>query len=481
MTPLSARFAAVYSSLALPLLALLTLNNGPQTVTVITGNENSGTYDNPLTQIQALQTSGAESKIWGTYSTQHLFDTYEAFSCHCQGLAWLIDGRFAISHSARKDRTALFVAQNGANDTVMMKIGTGDHPGGIQAAGKVVAVPIKGGSNGSEVVFMDCRNREKPVELSYLKISGNQAEAAGIAYDSKRACHWVITTNARYGYGFGDANLYKSNRKSLFDADCRFTYVATISNLFGSEAGTQILFDPSGQMYVAALYRVVTSREESLEETSKRSALGMTATEDGTEMIALSAIDNHDSASPTPRLLLDKKLSDSGIGTDFGSGWRWGGTIKKADDGRLEAVAVARTLAYGVSEQYTKTRTWSQPPSVAPTVSYTVKVYTGNVSGAGTDSNIYLTIKGGKGSTPATVLNPKISGNAFERNRTDTATLTNMFDVGTIQSIIVTSDDKYAGSAWYLGWISVTSSNGSTKTFTANRWIEKGKLTATLR
>lgn len=79
------------------------------------------------------------------------------------------------------------------------------------------------------------------------------------------------------------------------------------------------------------------------------------------------------------------------------------------------------------------------------------------------------------------MLNPKTSGNAFERNRTDTATLTKMFDVGTIQSIIVQSDDKYAGSAWYLGWISVTSSNGSTKTFSANRWIEKGKLTVTLR
>lgn len=106
---------------------------------------------------------------------------------------------------------------------------------------------------------------------------------------------------------------------------------------------------------------------------------------------------------------------------------------------------------------------------------------TGTVSGAGTDSIIYLTIKGTNGSTPATVLNPKISVDAFERYRTDTATLTNMVDGGTIPSIIVTGDDMDAGSAWYLGWISVTSSNGSTKTFTANRWIEKGKLTATLR
>ena len=118
--------------------------------------------------------------------------------------------------------------------------------------------------------------------------------------------------------------------------------------------------------------------------------------------------------------------------------------------------------------------------SAAPT-DYKVTVYTGDKVGAGTDSNISIVIQGSKGQTPAITLNPFISGNAFERNQTDIAQIASQFDVGDIQSVTITSDDKYAGSAWYLGWIEIRATSGSVKRFNYNNWVQKGNLTVTLR
>ncbi|MGC4042389.1 MAG: PLAT/LH2 domain-containing protein [Armatimonas sp.] len=111
---------------------------------------------------------------------------------------------------------------------------------------------------------------------------------------------------------------------------------------------------------------------------------------------------------------------------------------------------------------------------------YTVKVYTGDKFLAGTDSNIFLAIQGATGKINEVRLNPLISGNAFERNQTDTITLKGFPAIGEIQSITIRSDDSYPGSDWYLGWVEISGPNIATKRFTLNDWIQKGKLTRTL-
>ncbi len=112
---------------------------------------------------------------------------------------------------------------------------------------------------------------------------------------------------------------------------------------------------------------------------------------------------------------------------------------------------------------------------------YTVRIYTGDRLGAGTDSNIFLSIQGASGQVGEQRLNGLISGNAFERNQTDTVILTGLQSVGEITGITVRSDDRYPASAWYLGWIEISSPGIATKRFTLNDWIESGKLTRTLR
>ena len=111
---------------------------------------------------------------------------------------------------------------------------------------------------------------------------------------------------------------------------------------------------------------------------------------------------------------------------------------------------------------------------------YTVKVHTGDVRYGGTDSNIFLSVDGTKGSFGNVRLNPMISGNAFERNETNTVSLVNYPDVGELTGMTIRSDDKFAGSDWYLGWVEISAPGMATKKYTLNNWIQKGKLTRTL-
>ena len=114
------------------------------------------------------------------------------------------------------------------------------------------------------------------------------------------------------------------------------------------------------------------------------------------------------------------------------------------------------------------------------TRNYSVRIHTGDKFGAGTDSNIFLSIKGTQGYIGEQRLNGLISGNAFERGDTNTLTLSGLESVGELVNITVRSDDKYPASAWYLGWIEISSPGITTRRFTLNDWIQNGKLTRTI-
>lgn len=104
---------------------------------------------------------------------------------------------------------------------------------------------------------------------------------------------------------------------------------------------------------------------------------------------------------------------------------------------------------------------------------YQVSIKTGDKTGAGTDSNVFMTIYGENGQTVETRLNGLISGNAFERNKIDDLTLKDLPDIGFLKKVTIRSDGSYAGAAWYLESVTI---NGRTARF--NTWVESGKLTA---
>ena len=104
---------------------------------------------------------------------------------------------------------------------------------------------------------------------------------------------------------------------------------------------------------------------------------------------------------------------------------------------------------------------------------YTVSIKTGNIRGAGTDSNIYVRLIGADGKmTDEVRLNKLISGNAFEQNRTDTVTASFNCDVGTVDEIQVRSDMKWLAADWYVDWIKVRQEGSKIETtFTVGEWI----------
>jgi hypothetical protein len=116
----------------------------------------------------------------------------------------------------------------------------------------------------------------------------------------------------------------------------------------------------------------------------------------------------------------------------------------------------------------------------AARVDLAVTVVTGTVSGAGTDSNINLVIGGTQASAGDHRLNGYVSGDAFENGDTDHLTLRGVVDPGEITWITVRSDDRHAGSDWFLSSITVTAPNREPAVFGCNCWIKAGQLERTL-
>ncbi|MFJ9432617.1 PLAT/LH2 domain-containing protein [Streptomyces sp. NPDC101490] len=117
-------------------------------------------------------------------------------------------------------------------------------------------------------------------------------------------------------------------------------------------------------------------------------------------------------------------------------------------------------------------------PAQGRAASYQVAVYTGDVHNAGTNSNIYLTVKGALGDSGRHLLDS--SDNDFEQDTTSNFTLP-LAEFGTLQSVYVESDNSGSASGWYLGNIKITdTTTGHWASFVYNNWLEDDHLTATI-
>lgn len=122
------------------------------------------------------------------------------------------------------------------------------------------------------------------------------------------------------------------------------------------------------------------------------------------------------------------------------------------------------------------------------TGAFYIEVKTSDVSGAGTNSNIYLTVNGSKGSTSEIELDLMAEdGDNYERGDLDVMCIG--FDkksIGEIQSITIRKDDAGRGADWHLEYITIKEivSKGQTPQaykFTWKDWIEDETVTLTNR
>lgn len=153
--------------------------------------------------------------------------------------------------------------------------------------------------------------------------------------------------------------------------------------------------------------------------------------------------------------------------------------VKEALEGACSRAGVAVNIPV-VRTSVTNLTTSQFQENNLGTVTYSVKIYTGDIAGAGTDANIFLSFKGANGQIGEQRLNSLISGDAFERKQTDYATLANLAPVGELVNATVRSDNMYPASAWYLGWVEISSPGITTRRFEFNKWIEFPNLSATV-
>lgn len=103
---------------------------------------------------------------------------------------------------------------------------------------------------------------------------------------------------------------------------------------------------------------------------------------------------------------------------------------------------------------------------------YQIDVCTGEMSRAGTDANVYVTLNGVFGSTDEHKLDS--TGNDFEKGKTDVFTITQARDVGELLSLRIRHDNFGLFPGWYLKYIRVTRVNDERVWyFPCEQWVEK--------
>ncbi|XP_032715367.1 lipoxygenase homology domain-containing protein 1 [Lontra canadensis] len=108
---------------------------------------------------------------------------------------------------------------------------------------------------------------------------------------------------------------------------------------------------------------------------------------------------------------------------------------------------------------------------------YHISLKTGDVSGASTDSRVYIKLYGDKSDTIKQVL--LVSDNNlqdyFERARVDEFTLETL-NIGTISRLVIGHDSTGMHASWFLGSVQIrVPRQGRQYTFPANRWLDRNQ------
>lgn len=107
-------------------------------------------------------------------------------------------------------------------------------------------------------------------------------------------------------------------------------------------------------------------------------------------------------------------------------------------------------------------------------VKYEIIIITGDVKGAGTDANVFITIYGVNGDSGQRHLRQKFR-NLFERGRTDRFVL-EMLDLGELLRVKVEHDNSGSNCGWYLECVEVTNTaNSVTTIFQCGKWLDTRK------
>ncbi|KAI7798290.1 putative lipoxygenase homology domain-containing protein 1-like [Triplophysa rosa] len=117
-------------------------------------------------------------------------------------------------------------------------------------------------------------------------------------------------------------------------------------------------------------------------------------------------------------------------------------------------------------------------PEPLPLIKYRVVVYTGTVSGSGTDASVFLCLIGVNGDTgDRTLINCKNNVNKFEKGNADEFIVEAVF-IGTVRRVRIGHDGRGGGCGWFLDKV-VIREEGQAESqaveFPCNRWFDRNE------
>lgn len=153
-----------------------------------------------------------------------------------------------------------------------------------------------------------------------------------------------------------------------------------------------------------------------------------------------------------------------------GSGWMPADVSIKHPDGKT-AKFTYNLWVEDKNKAYTKECSTCVSSSAEWNV-YKVQIKTSTDSGAGTDSNISLSLIDARGNSARVKLNQLASGDIFENNDLDTFTVWTGSGVGPATSVKLESDGKYAGADWHVSTVTLTDKDEDKTVFEYQRWVK---------
>ncbi|XP_025953665.2 oxygen-regulated protein 1 [Dromaius novaehollandiae] len=102
---------------------------------------------------------------------------------------------------------------------------------------------------------------------------------------------------------------------------------------------------------------------------------------------------------------------------------------------------------------------------------YTIRVYTGDKRGAGTDANVHIILFGNEDKSEVFQLSQSLEHqDPFERGKVDTFKIMTK-KIGSLHSIEIGHDGKGFASGWFLEKVEITDASNSVYCFNCNRWL----------
>ncbi|XP_040192273.1 lipoxygenase homology domain-containing protein 1 [Rana temporaria] len=110
------------------------------------------------------------------------------------------------------------------------------------------------------------------------------------------------------------------------------------------------------------------------------------------------------------------------------------------------------------------------------TTTYIIQVKTSDVTGGGTDANVFLTIFGENGDSGTLAMKQSNNTNKFEKNQMDSFRFPDMLSLGDLCKVRVWHDNSGVGPGWHLEFIDVRDElMNKTFRFQCDRWLAKNR------